>query len=107
MREIRHDGHRIIAYLERARCGCRRATRNDATARSKPIAELLAKLPARRAIVDGEVAVPEAWCYEFGAAELGAARPGWPSRLLCASIFSIWIGGTWALAAASSQGRLG
>jgi ATP-dependent DNA ligase len=32
---------------------------NDATARFAPITELLAKLPARSAVLDGEIAVPD------------------------------------------------
>jgi bifunctional non-homologous end joining protein LigD len=56
--EIKHDGHRIIAYLERGRVRIESRTGNDATRRFSPIAELLAKLPVRSAVLDGEIAVP-------------------------------------------------
>jgi len=57
--EVKHDGHRIIAYLDLDRGRVRLETRagNDATRRFSPIAELLAKLPVRSAILDGEIAV--------------------------------------------------
>ena len=57
--EIKHDGHRIIATVER---GCVRLVSrpgNDATKRFAPIAEWLRQLAISNAILDGEVAVPD------------------------------------------------
>jgi bifunctional non-homologous end joining protein LigD len=57
--EIKHDGHRTIAYLDRGRVRLETRAGNDATRRFSPIAELLTKLPVRSAILDGEIAVPD------------------------------------------------
>jgi len=58
--EVKHDGHRIIAYVERGRV--RRTTRagNDATARFAPITEMLSMLSVLSAVLDGEIAAPMA-----------------------------------------------
>ena len=58
--EIKHDGHRVVAYLERGRVRLKTRAGNDATARFAPITDLLAKLPVRSAVLDGETAVPDA-----------------------------------------------
>jgi hypothetical protein len=58
--EVKHDGHRVVAYLERGRVRLKTRAGNDATGRFAPITELLAKLPVRSAVLDGEIAVPDA-----------------------------------------------
>ena len=50
--EIKHDGHRVIAFLDRRQVRLQTRAGNGATERFKAVAELLANLPARRAIVD-------------------------------------------------------
>src|SRR5688500_17154725 len=57
--EIKHDGHRILAYLERGRVRLETRAGNDAPRRFAPISEQLARLPVRNAVLDGEVAVPD------------------------------------------------
>ena len=57
--EIKHDGHRIIAYLDHGLVRLESRAGNDATRRFRVIAELLTKLPVRSAILDGEIAVPD------------------------------------------------
>ena len=59
MHEIKHDGHRVIAYLERGRVRLETRAGNDATRRFAPVAEPVARLPVRSAILDGEIAVPD------------------------------------------------
>ena len=49
----------MIAYLERGRVRLETRAGNDATRCFAPIAELVARLPARSAILDGEIAVPD------------------------------------------------
>jgi bifunctional non-homologous end joining protein LigD len=55
LHEIKFDGYRMVAYLEHGKV--RLLTRNghDWTARLRAQAKLLAALPAKRAILDGEV----------------------------------------------------
>jgi bifunctional non-homologous end joining protein LigD len=55
--EIKHDGYRIVAYLnnETARLSSRNSL--DWTERFQSIVEALAKFPAKKAIVDGEVVI--------------------------------------------------
>jgi bifunctional non-homologous end joining protein LigD len=57
--EIKHDGHRVIAYLERDRVRLESRAGNDVTRRLASIAELLSKLRVRSAVLDGEIAVPD------------------------------------------------
>jgi bifunctional non-homologous end joining protein LigD len=71
--EIKHDGHRIIAFLERSRVRLETRAGNDATRRFAPVAEQLAKLPVRSAILDGEVAVPN----ERGGSRWAPIRSAW------------------------------
>ena len=59
MHEIKHDGHRVIAYLERGRVRLETRAGNDATRRFAPVAEPVARLPVRSAILDGEITVPD------------------------------------------------
>jgi ATP-dependent DNA ligase len=57
--EIKHDGHRLLAFLNHKRVILRNRNGYDATRRYAAVASMVEKLPARSAIVDGEVAVPE------------------------------------------------
>jgi bifunctional non-homologous end joining protein LigD len=57
--KIKHDGHRLIAYIDGRTVRLETRAGNDATARFAPMANLLKKLPAHSAILDGEVAVPD------------------------------------------------
>jgi ATP-dependent DNA ligase len=58
--EIKHDGHRVIAYVDRGNVRLRTRNGNDATQRFTPLAAMIKQLSARQAIIDGEVAVPDA-----------------------------------------------
>jgi len=57
--EIKHDGHRIIAYLDRGKVRLLSRPGNDATRRFATVAAMLAGLKVKQAIIDGEVAVPD------------------------------------------------
>jgi bifunctional non-homologous end joining protein LigD len=57
--EVKHDGHRILAFLERGSVRLRTRLGNDATRRFAPIAAALSRLKVRSAVLDGEVAVPD------------------------------------------------
>jgi bifunctional non-homologous end joining protein LigD len=58
--ELKHDDHRIIAYVRtggRVRLTSRRG--NDATRRFAPVARWLWELKVESTIIDGEIAVPD------------------------------------------------
>jgi bifunctional non-homologous end joining protein LigD len=57
--ELKHDGHRVLAFLDRGRVNLRSRNGYDATRRYAAVAAMTEKLPARSAIIDGEVAVPD------------------------------------------------
>jgi bifunctional non-homologous end joining protein LigD len=57
--EIKHDGHRVIAYLDRGNVRLVSRPGNDATRRFAPVAATLARLKVKQAIIDGEVSVPD------------------------------------------------
>jgi bifunctional non-homologous end joining protein LigD len=57
LHEIKFDGYRIEARLDRGRVQLLTRNRQDWTHRFAPIAEAVAKLPAKSALLDGEVVV--------------------------------------------------
>jgi bifunctional non-homologous end joining protein LigD len=57
--EIKHDGHRIIAYLDRGKVRLISRPGNDVTRRFVAVAATLERLSVKQAIVDGEVAMPD------------------------------------------------
>ena len=57
--EVKHDGHRILAFLERGSVRLRTRLGNDATRRFAPIAAALSRLKVCSAVLDGEVTVPD------------------------------------------------
>ena len=59
MHEIKHDGHRIIGYLDRGKVRLVSRPGNDATRRYAPVAAMLERLRVEQAIIEGEVAVPD------------------------------------------------
>jgi bifunctional non-homologous end joining protein LigD len=72
--EIKWDGYRVQAHLVDGKATIFTRRGNDWTRQFAPIAEAVAKLPARRAVIDGEaVVLSEAGLADFHAlrAELG------------------------------------
>jgi bifunctional non-homologous end joining protein LigD len=57
--EVKHDGHRIIATIGDGQVRLLSRPGNDATRRFGPVAQWLAKLRVKTAILDGEVAAPD------------------------------------------------
>jgi len=57
LHEIKFDGYRILARLEDGRVRLMSRNDKDWTARLPEVAEAVARLPARRALIDGEVVV--------------------------------------------------
>jgi len=55
--EIKHNGHRVIAYLSRGAVRLITRNGNDATQRFAPVASMIKQLSAKQAI--SEVAVPD------------------------------------------------
>jgi bifunctional non-homologous end joining protein LigD len=57
LHEVKHDGYRVIAVLDagRARVFSRRG--KDYTSRMPSLAEALAGLPCRSAVIDGETVI--------------------------------------------------
>ena len=55
LHEIKFDGYRILARLENGRARLMSRNDKDWTARLPEVAEAVARLPARRALIDGEV----------------------------------------------------
>jgi bifunctional non-homologous end joining protein LigD len=51
--ELKHDGFRVIAYIEDG--ACRLVSRNLKNLRFESLKAALAKLPVQRAIIDGEI----------------------------------------------------
>lgn len=60
LHEQKFDGYRILAELERGKVRLLSRRFNDWTAQFPTVAEAVAKLPAKDALIDGEVAVVEA-----------------------------------------------
>ena len=89
--EVKHDGHRIIARLERGSSRLLSRPGNDVSRRFAPIAEWLRQLPVRTAILDGEAAVPD----QRGVTHidhLNAARDA-PERLAFFAFDLLWLNG--------------
>ena len=57
LHEIKFDGYRILARLENGRARLMSRNDKDWTERLPEVAEAVARLPARRALIDGEVVV--------------------------------------------------
>jgi bifunctional non-homologous end joining protein LigD len=91
LHEIKHDGHRIIATVERGVVRLVSRPGKDATKRFASIAAWLGQLPVNTAILDGEVAVPD----ERGVTHidhLNAARRA-PERLAFFAFDLLWLDG--------------
>lgn len=58
--EIKFDGYRLLAHLDRSRVRLLTRAGHDWTRRFPPIADALAKLPLRSAVIDGEAAILDA-----------------------------------------------
>jgi bifunctional non-homologous end joining protein LigD len=72
--EIKLDGYRILARIERGRVRLLTRNRQDWTERFPAVAEAAAALPAKEAILDGEiVALDRAGVSSFQALQQGAA----------------------------------
>jgi ATP-dependent DNA ligase len=54
--ELKHDGFRVIAYLQHG--GCKLVSRNQRNLGFEALKRLLANLPVRNAIIDGEITLP-------------------------------------------------
>ncbi len=59
LHEIKYDGYRIEARLDRGKVSLLTRHRQDWTHRFKPIAEAVARLPAETALLDGELVVED------------------------------------------------
>ena len=57
--EIKQDGHRLLAFLDRGAVRLQTRNGHDGSRRYASIAGVLYELPVRQAIFDGEVAVPD------------------------------------------------
>lgn len=57
LHEVKFDGYRIQARLERGRVVLRTRRGLDWTDKFKPIADVIARLPASQALIDGEIVV--------------------------------------------------
>src|SRR5262249_29443030 len=55
LHEIKFDGYRVLAYLDEGDVVLRTRKQNDWTGRFPEIAEAVAALPVRQAVLDGEV----------------------------------------------------
>ncbi len=55
--EIKHDGYRLLAMLERGRVRLRTRNGHDWTDRFDPVVRALERLSIRRAVLDGEVVI--------------------------------------------------
>ncbi|MFI4904546.1 MAG: non-homologous end-joining DNA ligase, partial [Burkholderiales bacterium] len=60
LHEIKYDGYRMVARVERGRARLFSRNGNDWTARLAPIAKAIAELPLASGWVDGEIAVADA-----------------------------------------------
>src|SRR5262245_37587138 len=57
LHELKFDGYRILARLDQGQVRLLSRNGRDWTGHFAPVAEAVARLPARRAMLDGEVAV--------------------------------------------------
>jgi bifunctional non-homologous end joining protein LigD len=89
LHEIKIDGYRIAARIERGKVRMLTRHGNDWTPRFRPIAVILAELPVKAAYIDGEVAVltPHG-ISDFGALQQALGRHG-GSREMAFVVFDI------------------
>jgi bifunctional non-homologous end joining protein LigD len=86
--EIKLDGYRILARIERGRVRLLTRNRQDWTERFPAVAEAVAALPAKEAILDGEiVALDRAGVSSFQALQQGAS--GEKGRSLAYVVFDL------------------
>jgi bifunctional non-homologous end joining protein LigD len=77
LHEIKIDGYRVSARIERGKVQMLTRHGNDWTARFRPIAAILAELPVKAAYLDGEIAVLSAeGVSDFGALQEALGRHG-------------------------------
>jgi bifunctional non-homologous end joining protein LigD len=60
LHEIKYDGYRMLARLDRGKAQLFSRNQLDWTSRLRPVADAIGQLPARSAILDGEVVVLDA-----------------------------------------------
>jgi bifunctional non-homologous end joining protein LigD len=92
--EVKYDGYRVFACKAGSdvRVYTRRA--NDWTARFRPIAEGVARLPARECVVDGEACVvDEAGRPSFAALQEWLSDPTQPAKIAYAVFDLLWLDG--------------
>ncbi len=92
--EVKYDGYRLLACKagDDVRLYSRNA--NDWTSRFEPIAEGLARLPARECVVDGEACVVDEHGHpSFGALQRWLAGDGGEARLGFAAFDLLWLDG--------------
>ena len=89
LHEIKIDGYRVGARIERGKVRMLTRHGNDWTPRFRPIAAILAELPAKAAYLDGEIAVltPHG-ISDFGALQEALGRHG-GSREMAFVVFDI------------------
>jgi bifunctional non-homologous end joining protein LigD len=81
--EIKLDGYRTAARIERGQVAMFTRAGNDWTARFRPIAAILATLKTRAAYLDGEiVVVTGAGISDFGALQESLGRHGGSAELV-------------------------
>ena len=92
--EMKYDGYRVLACKAgpEVRIYTRRA--NDWTARFRPIAEGVARLPARECVVDGEACVvDEAGRPSFAALQAWLSDASQPAKIAYAVFDLLWLDG--------------
>jgi bifunctional non-homologous end joining protein LigD len=89
LHEIKIDGYRVGAKIERGKVRMFTRRANDWTPRFRPIAAILAELPVEAAYLDGEIAVLTAdGISNFGALQEALGRRG-GSREMAFIVFDI------------------
>lgn len=60
LHELKLDGYRLVAWLDQGRVTLRTRNGKDWTAKFQEVAAALSELPAKQALIDGEIVVPQA-----------------------------------------------
>jgi bifunctional non-homologous end joining protein LigD len=91
LHEVKHDGYRIIARINRGEVRLHSRHRNDHTKRMAPLATSLAKLGVRNAIIDGEVGAPDESGVTHGAHHTRSIMHRQPERLAYFAFDLLWL----------------
>ena len=89
--EIKLDGYRVLARIERGRARLLTRNRQDWTERFPSVAEAAAALPVKEALLDGEiVALDRSGVSSFQALQQGAEETGDCTKTADARLFVLW-----------------